>query len=123
MTRFGWLAMVVCTGILALTITLFITIEGTSAADEDGTVSIRGVGNSGNTFYAAPTAHRLSRLLKVERDIPLVSDDELRLVVAAVRERALAGDAHAAHFIVDLAAAQRRAAAAAVPATAAPPGK
>ena len=119
MTRSGWLAAVACTGILALSITCLISVAGTSAAGEDGIVSIRGFGNSGNTFYGSPSARRLSRLLKVDRDLPPVTDEELRRIVAAVKERALAGEVEAAHLLVELAVAQRAPAAPA----AAPAGK
>ena len=112
MTRPGWLAVAGCVGIAALGIALVAAFSGGRVDETDG-VSIRGIGNSGNTLYAVPSARRLSRAMKADRDLPLVTDEELRRAVAAVKERAFAGDVDAANFIIELAAVQRVAVAAA----------
>jgi hypothetical protein len=89
----------------------------------DADVVVAGVGNSANEITAPASPRRLVRRV-IERDVaPQVTDDMLRTSTAALVERATRGEADAAAFLFELAAAQREKANAqahAQPATTAP---
>lgn len=73
----------------------------------DAEVVVAGVGNSANEITAPASPRRLVRRV-MERDVaPQVTDDMLRTTTAALLERATRGDADAAAFLFELAAAQR----------------
>ena len=71
-------------------------------------VYIQGAGNSGNRITLEGLADELATLLAKREDCPQVTDDELIVIMKALRERALAGDAQAALVIFRLAEIQRQ---------------
>jgi hypothetical protein len=96
---------------------VYLITSGQTVTGDGDILLVRGVGNSGNNFYGYPSARRLERVLRADRDLPLVSDDDVRAMVAAVAGRAARGEVDAVHFMVELAAVQRaRARAEATPA-------
>jgi hypothetical protein len=71
-----------------------------------GETVVSGVGNSGNVIGANVT-DRLAHELAEAPAIPAVSDDDLRAAFAAIRARAVEGDAEAALVLLRVAAHQR----------------
>ena len=86
---------------------LYVIASGQTTTGAGDLLLIRGVGNSGNTFYGYPSARRLERVLRPDQDLPPVTEESLRGMVAAVAERAQRGEVEAVHFMVELAALQR----------------
>ena len=74
-------------------------------APDDGPVRISGMGNSGNTFYVS-AARRSARQANELGVAPKVSDEVLEQTVRSLIARAHQGDAEAAAFVFELAAAQ-----------------
>ena len=77
--------------------------RGKGGEDE---IRISGIGNSGNSVGTSGTARAARRAARM-KDVPEVSDDTLREVVEAVVVKAKQGDADAAAFVFELAAAQK----------------
>jgi len=73
-------------------------------------VYIQGAGNSGNRITLEGLADELATLLAQREDCPQITDDELIVIMKALRERALAGDSQAALVVFRLAEIQRQAA-------------
>lgn len=71
-------------------------------------VYIQGAGNSGNRITLEGLADELATLLAKREDCPQVTDDELIVIMKALRERALAGDAQAALVVFRLVEIQRQ---------------
>jgi len=73
----------------------------------DADVVVSGVGNSGNDISAPPSPRRLVRRVMERKLAPPVTDDMLKQTVAGLLDRARQGDADAAAFVFELAAAQQ----------------
>jgi nitrogen regulatory protein PII len=90
----------------ALALSAFSVQGNTNDRPDDAPVRISGIGNSGNTFYVSP-ARRSARLANEMNVSAKVSDEQLEQTVRALVARAHQGDADAAAFVFELAAAQR----------------
>jgi hypothetical protein len=106
----GCLALLFFAGIVALL---------GSTASEGDIVSIRGLGNSGNTVYSRSSRRSLLRSLRLDQGGPEVTDAMVRAMVASVLERAAKGEPDAVDFALELARVQRETAASAPPTPAA----
>ena len=71
-------------------------------------VYIQGAGNSGNRITLEGLADELATQLAKRKDCPQITDDELIVIMQALRERALAGDPQAALVMFRLAEIQRQ---------------
>jgi glycerate kinase len=71
-------------------------------------VVVAGVGNSGNSLAAGFSPRRLARAAVERKVAPTVDDATLQNTVDALVTRAKQGDAEAAAFVFELAAAQRQ---------------
>jgi hypothetical protein len=74
---------------------------------DDADVVVAGVGNSGNDITTAGSPRRLARRVMERNLSPAITDAMLQESTTALIERARQGDAHAAAFLFELAAAQR----------------
>lgn len=72
-------------------------------------VYIQGAGNSGNRIYLEGLTDELATLLAQREDCPQITDEELVMMMKAIRAHALAGDPQAALVIFRLAQIQRQA--------------
>ena len=110
MTRTAWIV-IACVAFVSLPFFVAIAAMLGSTASEGDIVSIRGLGNSGNTVYSASARRRALKAVGLDRDGPVVTDAMLRAMVVAVLERAAKGEPDAVDFALDLAHARRQAAA------------
>lgn len=110
MRRTAWIV-IGCSALLALPFLVAIFAMLGSTASEGDIVSIRGLGNSGNTVYSPSSRRRLLKAMGLDRGGPEVTDVMLRGMVAAVLERAAKGEPEAVDFALELARAQREVAA------------
>jgi len=110
MTRTAWIV-IACVVLLAAPFLVGLVAMLGSTASEGDIVSIRGLGNSGNTVYARTSRRGLIRALRLESNGPEVTDAMLRGMVVAVLERAAKGEPEAIDFALELARAQREPAA------------
>jgi hypothetical protein len=82
---------------------------------DNADVVVAGVGNSGNNLTTGFSARRLARRAMEQKVAPTVDDVMLQATVDALISRAKQGDADAAAFVFELAAAQRENAKATAP--------
>jgi hypothetical protein len=110
MTRTAWIAIASC-GLLAVPFLVVVAAMLGSTAAEGDIISIRGLGNSGNTVQSSAGRRRALKALGLDRNGPEVTDAMLRGMVVAALERAARGEPEAIDFALELARAQREAAA------------
>ena len=88
---------------------------------DNADVVVAGVGNSGNNLTTGYSPRRLARRAIEQKVAPAVNDAMLQATVDALIDRAKQGDAEAAAFVFELAAAQRENAKDKAPSTAPDP--
>ena len=108
MTRTAWVV-IACFGLLVSPFLVGLAALLGSTASEGDIVSIRGLGNSGNTVYSAAARRRALKALGLDRGGPEVTDAMVRGMVVGVLERASKGEPEAVDFALELARVQREA--------------
>ena len=106
MTRTAWIV-IGCVVLLAAPFLVGVVALLGSTASEGDIVSIRGLGNSGNTVYSASARQRTLKALGLDRNGPEVTNAMLRSMVVAVLERAAKGEPEAVDFALELARVER----------------
>ena len=109
MGKTAWIV-IACLGLFAVIFFVSLMSFLGSTASEGDLISIRGVGNSGNTVYSSSARRRAIKALGLDRGVPEITDAMLREMVASVVERAAKGEPEAVDFVLELARAQREAA-------------
>lgn len=110
MNKASWIGCIIAAVLFVSSVVVFIAAAGAIDTGTGDIVAIRGLGNSGNTIYAMPSARGVAKLLKLGPDAPVVTEDLLHKMVAAVCDRGLQGEVAAVYFAADLLEAQRAAA-------------
>ena len=110
MTRTTWIVLACCLLLAAPFLVGLCAMLGSTASEGD-IISIRGLGNSGNTVYASSARRRAFKALGLDRGGPEVTDAMVRGMVVGVLERAAKGEPEAVDFAIELARVQREAAA------------